>query len=136
LVFLVRDLLAGRFLATPSQLGTLVFKGQVPADPRAVELPMVIAYNGLHVLLFVLVGWLASFAVTLVERHPQLWYLLAFGVMGLLFSGFILDGALGVPGLGRFHFWAGGVLATGAMSLFLWWRHPQVLRHLKDIWQE
>jgi hypothetical protein len=132
-VFLIHDLFSGRALLTPSLLGSLVFRGAAPPDPMAIDLPMAIAFNGLHIVTFILIGWCASLAVHVVERRSELWYLLAIVVLGLLFAGFILDAALGVPGLGRFHLWAGGVLAVLGMALYLWARHPRVLPAAKGL---
>ncbi len=136
LLFLIHDLLTEKLFYTPALLGSLIFRGAPPADPATVDLPMAIAYNGLHLVVFILGGVVASFAVHEVDQHPLLWYLLASGFVGLVFAGFLADAALGVPVLGRYHFWGGGVVAALAMALYFWRRHPDLARHLKEAWRK
>ena len=127
--FAVENLLSGRSpFHTARLLGAPLVAG-VPPEQEAVA--AVFAYNGLHLLVFVVVGMAAAWIVTEMERHPVLWYLGFFA----FFLGFAYDlvlllmmaGPSGEPG------WlsllsANGVAALG-MGGYLWSVHP-------GLWEE
>jgi hypothetical protein len=135
-VFFLVDLVAGDALRTPSTLGALLFEGAEAAARAESDLEISIAYNAVHFLLWLLAGLIASYLCTFVHRYPKVWYLVFVGV-AFAFAAFLyLDGAFGVPGLGRFQLWLGAVLGAAAMGVFLWWRHPGLGAALGGAYQD
>lgn len=135
-VFLIHDALRGEPLKTPSVLGTLLFQGASAAQNVQPELTVSIAFNGIHILAWVIAGLVASYAVAIVEHYPKVWYLV-FVAVTFLFAGFLyVEGAFEVPGLGRLQLWLGAVVGAGAMATFLGWAHPGALQHLDDIYED
>jgi hypothetical protein len=127
-VYFVGDAFAGAPLRTPSTLAAALFRGIEAAASAEPEITSALAYNAIHVLLWVLAGISASYFFALADRHPEAWYLLLVGVI-VLFTWFLgLDVAVSSLGLGRIHLWLGGLLGAAAMGSFLWWRHPGVLQ--------
>lgn len=127
--FAVENVLTGHSpFHTAAVLGAPLVDGG-PAGEGVVA--AVFAYNGLHLLVFALVGMAAAWVVTETERHPVLWYLGFFA----FFTGFAYDvvlmmlyaGPSGEPG------WAAilgsNALAAAGMGAYLWAVHP-------GLWQE
>lgn len=135
-VFTLGDLLFGELLRTPSVLGTLLFEGLEQARVAQPNLEVAIAYNGIHVLLWLAAGMAAAYLVQRVERAPRSWYLLFLGVVFLLTALLLLDATVLETGLGRLQLWLGGVLGIAAMSAFLLWRHPALRAHVGDVWKD
>ena len=132
--FFILDMLAGHPLSTPHVLGTALFKtggwGFVPSARVEFSLGIVVAFTGLHWLVFALIGVLASQLLGLAEHNPNL----GFGVLLLfvLFEGGFLGGtmmfaepvlhALAWPSV-----LVGNLLAAVAMGGYLWRRHPHMV---------
>jgi putative Ca2+/H+ antiporter (TMEM165/GDT1 family) len=66
-------------------LGADLFFGTTPAPGTAVNPAHVIAYNGAHLLVFGVIGFVMAGLAALTERMPQGWYV--FGI-GFLFATF------------------------------------------------
>ena len=133
-VFFVFDALNGQPLHTPTVLNALIFEGAEAARTVEPEITRAVAFNAIHVVVWLLAGFAAAWVVTMIESYPAVWYLL-FVAIAFLFGAFLwIEGAFGVPGLGRFQLATGGLLGAAAMSLYLWWRHPGVLSHLDDVY--
>jgi hypothetical protein len=136
LTFLVLDLLRGEPLHTPSVLGTLLFRGSAASHEMGVDVPMAVAYNGVHFLAFVIGGLLASYVATLLDRAPRYWYLgfvaVAFLLAGILYA----DAAVDVAGLGRMRLFTGALVGILVMGAYLWWCHPGIAQHVEDVWED
>jgi hypothetical protein len=135
-VYFVGDVLAGATWRTPSTLATALFQGTEAAASVEPEVTSALAYNAIHVLLWVLAGFAGSYFFTLADRHPEAWYLLFVGLIVLLTWFLGLDVAVRSLGLGRIHLWLGGVLGAAAMGSFLWWRHPGVFQRAGHAFDE
>jgi hypothetical protein len=85
ILFAIADPLRGRPLFyTPALLGSTLFYGlHDPAD-LVVRAGPVIAYNGAHLVVFLILGMIAAWLAYFSERGPQLWYL------GFVFLIFVL----------------------------------------------
>lgn len=124
LFFGVENLLAGQSpFHTAAVLGAPLV-ASTPTDQQAVA--AVFAYNGLHLLVFIVVGTMAAWIVTEVERRPVLWYL-GFFAFFLVFAYdlvllLMITGPAGEPG------WPSILIANGlavlAMGSYLWVIHP------------
>jgi hypothetical protein len=137
--FLALDAAAGHPFYTPYLLGTWVISGH-PAMPGApVDPAMVAAYTALHVIVFVLLGTVASYLVALLHRQPA-------AIIGLIFlfvffevGFFVFNAALGGGLLGQVGAWAvgiGNLIAATGMATYLWLRHPHIKECLTRLWEE
>jgi hypothetical protein len=105
------------------------------ARPAGLEISPgpVLAYNGIHFLVFLLLGFVAAWFARLSERLPGGWVLavnLTAFVLFHVYGAFVfftepiraaipLGGAVGAT-----------VLAVGAMSAYVLWAHPRLRREL------
>lgn len=137
--FLIIDTIAGQPLNTPTHLGTLLIKGVEASIAATVDPAMVAAYTAVHVVLFVIVGMLASYLVTLFDRYPAAGIVLVFLFAFFEVGFFIASAALGGVLMGHLAPWAVGVgnlLAAAGMAVYLWNRHPHLKESLGHIWDE
>jgi len=128
--FLMLDTLAGRPLYTPTVLGTALFRHGVGLDrPEMVEtsFDMVVVFTWVHLLVFGVIGGVASHLMALAERRPNLGFgvvlffvIFEFGFVTLcmIFAEDVLHALTWEKVL------AGNVLAAAAMATYLWRRHP------------
>jgi len=137
--FLVVDLVGGRPFFTPSLLGSVLFLGESVATVNAVDAPMVMAYTGLHFLLFVAVGMAAAFAVREFEVHPHVGVLLVilfvcFEASFIGISTALMPGVIGA--LGTTLVAIANLLSAAAMATYLLWRHPRAWKQLDHVWDD
>jgi hypothetical protein len=138
--FLIVDSLKGQPLFTPSLLGSALFLGEGAEAVHQVNIPMVFAYTGVHMMAFVGVGMAAAYMVAQFEKNPP------FGLLLLLLficfeAGFIAFAAALAPGvigaLGSGLVVAANLLSAAVMAGYLlWWSHPGAVRALERIWEE
>ena len=81
LFYLLIDTIQGRPLWTPSLLGSALFLGSSVEKMTAVNVPMVFAYTGVHMAMFVAAGMVFSFMVAQFESNPPLAVLLILAVV-------------------------------------------------------
>lgn len=121
------DLVAGRgFFFTAAHLGRTLAAGGPEAGVAAGP---VLAYNGVHLLVFLVLGTLAAWLVFEVELHPVFWYVAFFVVLGLFFMGFVLVTVLGDPRTGALPWTsilAGNLVAALGMGVYLHRAHPRL----------
>jgi hypothetical protein len=119
---------------TAALLGEAAFYGlKEPADV-VVQPGPVLAFNGLHLVAFLVIGMIAAWLATQSERGAQFWYIgLSLFIYGLIH---VLGLAiwLGEPLRGQLPVWS-VVLATisalGAMSAYLLAVHPSLRQQLR-----
>lgn len=107
-------------------------------DPATLVLAAgpVLAYNMVHLIAFLVLGTVASWLVTLSERHPSAQY---FVLVVLVFVVFHVYGALMLfaqPLLGGSAWWEMGLGTAAAavtMSAYLVLGHPFLRRELREI---
>ncbi|MDX1578353.1 MAG: hypothetical protein R3266_07700 [Gemmatimonadota bacterium] len=125
------DLLSGRALFhTPGLLG----RGLVadPGPPGSIAAGAVLAYNGLHLLAFLVIGIGVLQLARLVEVHPVAWFLAYFVCVA---GFFVVEMTITVidPEGEALSWWA-ILLATAAaafaMGIFLNRRHPALWRRI------
>lgn len=134
--FAVGNALSGHSIFyTPALLGGAVFYGIRDLASVVVWPGPVLAYNGLHMIVFLALGMLASGLAQFAERGPHLWYVgivfYAFVAFHLMGAVFLLPAALRNEMLG----WGtllSGVAASLAMALFLLWMHPGLRAEMRD----
>jgi hypothetical protein len=130
--FLILDAIEGRPFYTPTVLGTALFRGRAGlASPEnlAVSFKLVLWFTWVHVLVFVVIGGVASGLLRLAARDPNL----GFGIV--LFLVFFMFGFIGVSlmfaeevlhALAWPTILIGNLLAAGSMAWYFWRRHPQL----------
>ena len=130
--FLLLDTISGQPLYTPTVLGTALFRGGAGLEsPHTlpISFDMVLAFTWLHMLVFVVIGGLASLLFAQAERRPSLGFgivllfvVFEFGfiAVAIVFAETVLK-ALTMPAI-----LVGNLLAAAAMAVYLWRRHPQL----------
>ena len=131
LFFGVVNLLLGEsFFHTAAMLGHAL-TGTEPAAGAEVRAAPVFAYNGVHLLLFLVFGFVAAWLVEETERHPLFWYLVFFALMVGLFYNVVLATLFTLPVAAAEISWLTIVLANlaagAAMGWYLVRRHPGFL---------
>lgn len=137
LFFGVTDAVAGRgFFDTAALLGSPFTgsEGGAAAEPMAA----VFAYNGLHLLLFVMAGLVFAWLVMETERHPTYgWYLAAIAFIAGVFQNLVLIGAFGYGAVeGWDPPWTRIILAmalgAGAMGAYFYRTHSALWSTLEE----
>lgn len=131
-LFLGVDAFEGQPLFTPSLLGSALFQGKSFESVQGVDLPMALAYTGVHLLVFVVIGLAAAYMVAQFEKNPS------FGLLLLLLfvffeAGFIAFTIAFMPGvlgaLASCVVLAANLLSAGVMAGYLlWWSRPRADR--------
>ncbi|MBI4538509.1 MAG: hypothetical protein HY704_03225 [Gemmatimonadetes bacterium] len=136
LFYAVWNVLAGRSVFyTAALLGAKLVQGGPEATPVAVTPPAVIAYNGIHLFVFLALGFVAAWLLFEAERYPRFWYPVFF----LFIAGFIYSVAavlvFAAP-LAESSFWwsvaGANALAALAMGAYLRHAHPRLWRELRE----
>ena len=130
--FFAYDLFQGRPFYTPTVLGAAVFRASAGLEsPNALtpSLDLVLPFTWFHLLVFCIIGCLASFLLSVAERNPNY----GFGVV-LLFAlfecGFVFASQMFADSVLDAIAWPavlmGNLLAAVAMAAVLWRRHPRL----------
>ena len=131
--FFITDLMAGRDLATPSLLGSVLLRGTYSASDVAVVPRFVIVYSTFHFCAFILFGVAAALLIEAADRQPAM--LSAVILLFACFEFFFLSlvGIVSATALAELIWWrilAANVLASIAMISFFLVRHPALRTHL------
>ncbi len=140
IVFAVANMIAGRsLLYTPAVLGATMFYGVGdPAEMSTAVAPYVFAYNGTHLIVFLIFGLVGSWLVSIAERGAMLWYPALFF---FLFVAFHMIGGIQLAAqpvketVPDAAVWLSGFLAAVVMAYYLLRVHPSVRQQLRG-WQE
>jgi hypothetical protein len=137
--FLLLDIARGQPFFTPSLLGNVLFLSADVSDVTSASALIVLAYTGLHGLLFLVAGVVLAFMVWEFEQNPQLGLVLL--LLFVLFESVVfglevtvVPNLVGALGAGAVAF--ANVLAAGAMFWFLIARNPGAMQRLRDAWNE
>ncbi len=133
------DLLRGRnFFYTVSLLGQWMFYGLTDPSELRIWPGVVFAYNGLHLVTFLVFGLLASWLASLAERGPLYWYgslVMFLFVFVHMFASVLLMTESLRQAISMWQIVIPSILAVAAMSAYLLRTHPQ-LRHDMDAWTD
>jgi len=131
----VLDLLSGRAaFDTAAQLGAWLFHPMEDALTGP-NWPSALAYNGVHLILSLLVGIVAATMVALSERMAGFWYV---GLTVLIAFGIYTVGALGAIAVEfkEITDWPTALLGTGSwligISVYLRFAHPRLVAKMKE----
>lgn len=140
LFFAIVNLIAGRSpFFTAAFFGSALFYGV--HDPAQVSVwpGPVLAYNGVHLLMFLVLGMMASWLAYLSERGPQFWYIGTILFLFVVFHlyGFVLLVTGGVQTvIPIWTVFAATMLAGAAMFAYLLWAHPRFRAELHEFREE
>ena len=138
--FLGVDLAAGRPLYTPALLGNVLLHGSAATSQGVVIAPLEIAaYTAVHFVLFMVIGVVFSYFMTLFERFPIMFFVLLVLFLCLQVGFVAADLALGAQVISKLKPWtvvAANLLAAAAMALYQWKRHPSVMGKIEKLWTE
>jgi hypothetical protein len=96
----------------------------------------VAVYNGLHLVVFLVLGMSAAWIAGLVERRPQLWYLLLFlGVFAFfhLFGAVAMLAAPAGNSVSLSLVLVASLLAVAGMSTWLWRAYPGLVKGVRAV---
>jgi hypothetical protein len=133
--FLLLDSIVGHPLQTPSLLGQVVLFGNATPDTKHLVFGAIVLYTAFHFLIFALLGVGLVATVHLAIREPVARYalvplFLAFEVMVYGLLEMVSERTHDL-----FPFWAvitANTLAALAMGYFLWIRHPELQRSIRE----
>ncbi len=133
--FLIRDLLAGRPLLTPSLLGQTFILGEEPPVTTSIDFGAVILYTAAHFLAFVAFGFVVTALVRAACRSAVARFalLVLFVVFELAFYVFVQAAASGIGDY--FPLWSvllANLFAALAMGYYFARLHPELARALKE----
>ena len=130
LMFAVVNVSIGRSpFYTSALLGAALFYGASDPAQVAVTPATVLAYSGLHLLVFLAFGVVAAALSSMADRGKQLWYVALFF---FIFLAFHLEGAVQLfaapmrPVLSDGAIWSAGIAGAVAMIGYLLWQHPKI----------
>lgn len=131
----VLNLATGKaFFHTAAVLG----RGLVASDatgPAAGEAGAVLAFNGLHVLAFLVIGLVASWLVMETEKHPSFFVVALFaGLVGIFMTlaAFLSTAALTNHELPLWSVVVANALAGASMGAYLLRSHPRLWSEVRD----
>ncbi len=131
----VFNIIAGRSpFYTAALFGNNLFFGGSGAEVEVTTAPVVV-YNMVHLAVFLLIGLLASWLVTLGEEYPLARYLLFFVLVAVAVHLYMLLVFFTTPMLGGTAWLQIGIPSLTAAALMGWYllkTHPVLRRTLKD----
>src|SRR5437867_6224992 len=140
LSFLILDLAAGRPLFTPALLGTVLLHGGAAAAQGVTVAPLeVAAYTAFHFVVFIVLGLLVAWLMSLFEKFPIMFFVLLVLALCLQVGFFVLNITLGATLTGQLKPWTvvvANVLAAAGMVVYQWRRHPSVMKSIDRLWEE
>lgn len=97
----------------------------------------VFAYNGVHLLVFLAMGFLVAWAVMETERHPEVWYLYVFFLVFVFFYQLFFAAIYTVVGgvawdLPWLRIIVASLLAVVVMGAYLSRSHPRLARRVRE----
>jgi hypothetical protein len=133
--FLILDTIAGHPMQTPSLLGQVVLFGDSTPDTHRIVFGAIVLYTAFHFICFALLGMGLVALVHWGTNNSVVRYALlpVFLVFEVMFYGLLEVLSEGTNEL--FPFWAvvsANTLAAIAMGIYLWRRHPELRRSIKE----
>ncbi len=137
--FAIYNLASGRSpFYTAALFGGALFYGLRDAAQVAVWPGPVLAYNGVHLVVFLVLGMIASWLAYLADRGPQFWYigaiLFSFVVFHMYGGALLLTSTIRAV-IPTWSVFVATMLAGSAMLGYLLWVHPHFrdeLRHFQE----
>lgn len=133
--FALANLIAGRSpFHTAAALGSSLFYGLRDPALLTIEPGPVLAYNGVHLILSLIIGTIGAWLIFEIERHHFLWYFVGF----IFLAGFIYSlVAIGIISAEIAHvlpWWsvlAANLIWVGSLGIYLWLQHRDLMAAIK-----
>jgi hypothetical protein len=121
---------------TPAMFGSVLFYGL--EDPSALEITPgpVLAYNMVHVLAFLVVGFFTSWLVAKAEKYPAARWALFFALIFVgahVYAALMIFGQPLLEGAAWIHIGIVSVVAALVMGWYLLSQHPLLQEQLKRV---
>jgi hypothetical protein len=131
------NLLQGRSaFYTASKLGEVLLYGKTGSELPTLAIEPILAFNGVHLVAFLLIGCVASWLLYEAELHPHFWFFAFFAFL----AGFIFSVATAqivtTPVRGVVPLWSvfvANALAAFAMAAFLSRYHRGLIRRAEQV---
>ena len=134
--FLIVDVIAGRPFFTPAALGSAAFFGLRDPATVTVGLQSVLGYTLIHVLLFLVVGVIASAMLAEVSKTPHFaWLLIEFFIV-FEFGFYAAVAVAFTPLLERLAWISvamGNLVAAITMGYYFWHAHPAIGARVRNV---
>ena len=132
--FVLVNLVGGRSVFhTAAALGSTLFYGLQGAANLVIEPGPVIAYNGLHLILSIVVATVASWLLYETERHHFIWYIVFFIFLAGFVYSLVLIGVVGAEISHIVPWWsvlAANVIWLLSLGSYLWYQHRSLIGEL------
>jgi len=99
----------------------------------------VAAYTAFHFVVFIVLGLVVAWLMSLFEKFPIMFFVLLVLALSLQVGFFVLNIALGDTLMGQLRPWTvvvANVLAAAGMVIYQWKRHPSVMKSIERLWEE
>lgn len=133
--FLIRDLLAGHPLRTPSVLGQLFILGVPHPDPNSIVFAAVVLYTAAHFLAFAIFALAVGVLVRLAVTEPLVRFALLVLFVAFEFCFYVVINVVSEEVGALFPLWTviiANLLAAAVMVYYFWRRYPEFRRILRD----
>ena len=135
LLFAALNVIAGRSpFYTAAAMGSSLFYGATGPADVLIEPGPIIAYNGIHMLSLLIIGWISAFLLTQIEEHHGLWYFVFFVFLAGFLYSLVLVGIVGSEIMGAVSWWAvvvSNFLWATTMGWYLLMMHSRLLGELQ-----
>lgn len=123
------------FFYTAALLGRAVLGG-AGSPPNLADPGPIIAYNGIHLIAFVLIGLGAAWLIAQTERHPGIWYVVFYVFLAGFFVSMVVLRIVAAPVIEQLQ-WGWSIIwvnlaAAVLMGLYLWKAHPRLWREVTE----
>lgn len=132
--YAVFNVATGRPLLLTAELLGRALLGESAIGATGVDPAPIAVYNGLHLVVFLAIGFAAAWLVHETERHPALWYLILFLGVFVFFHLFGAVAAFAAPTREAIPLWtvlAASLLAAVAIGTWLWRTHPGLAHEVR-----
>lgn len=130
--FLALDVAAGHPFRTPAALGqALLYGSRGASQPVEITFGVIAAYTIVHIVAFILTGWLFAFIAEQVQRRPS--FVLLAGMTAIVLEAVaVVNLAYGAQwgGLSIWSVIIANILAVFVMSWYVWQTHPALRNRL------
>ena len=134
--FMLASALAGQSpFHLAALLGGAMFYGLHDASQVVVWPGVVLAYNGIHLIVFLVLGMIAAWFAALAERGPEFWYIAITLYIFVLFHVYGIVQMLSESFRASIPVWVsfgGTFLASIAMAAYLLWARPKLRVEVRE----
>jgi lysylphosphatidylglycerol synthetase-like protein (DUF2156 family) len=133
--FLVRDLLSGHPLRTPSVLGQVLLLGEQHPDVNNMVFGAVVLYTGFHFILFLVFATVVALLVRLSVEQAVVRFALLVLFVAFEFCFYVVINTVSEEVGALFPLWtvlAANLLASMVMMVYFWRRYPELKGILRE----